>query len=232
MYLSIRKKHKGFTLIEVLIALFIFAILAILTMRGVQTTLDAKHKSKVALDALSELEIAYTVMQEDIEQIVNRNAIEPRGGLKLAFLTLIDNQSSVGDRAGLKDKYGYNRLEFTRMGRSTSLLKNKVSSLQRVAYFQNEDKLIRHSWRQLDATSNTFVDKRRLLSNLEKFELYFVDSYGRKTPNWQLKPALRNPNPSQPSMELPRGIIVNFSIKQYGNIEWVFSLSEVLNHEI
>ena len=46
------RKNKAFTLIEVMIAIFIFSILAILSMRGLQTTLMAKKRSQEILDLL------------------------------------------------------------------------------------------------------------------------------------------------------------------------------------
>lgn len=229
--LKLKYKITGLSLIEVMIALFIFSILAILSMRGIKNTYLAKEKSQTNLEQLAELETAYIIFQKDIEQIVNRNVLEPSGGIKLAFLTPVDNLTSSGTKSGLKDDFGYNRLEFSRTGNNTTMLINPVSDLQRVAYYQDEDKLIRHSWRQIDATKNTYVDKRRLLSNLENLSIFFVDSFGRKSQIWQPKPALISINPDQPTLELPRGIVINLKIKQYGSIEWIFNLPEVLNQE-
>jgi len=223
------KKNNGFTLIEVLIALFIFSILAILTMRGIQSTLEAKKRSQQALTQLAELEQAYLIIQNDIEQIINRNVIEPSGGIKLAFITPVDNLTSSGTKSGLKEQFGYNRLEFSRTGDINYLLNHKVSDLLRVAYYQDDDKLVRHTWRQIDPTKNTYVDKRRLLTNLDKLNISFVDANGKTLETWQAMPAKTSINPSQPTMNLPRGIIIDFNIKEYGNIEWIFALPEILN---
>ncbi|MBP9722462.1 MAG: type II secretion system minor pseudopilin GspJ [Gammaproteobacteria bacterium] len=226
---NIQKNVNGFTLLEIMIALFIFSVLAILSMRGIKTTYMAKEKSQLALDQLAELETAYVLIQKDLEQIINRNVFEPSGGIKLSFLMPIDNLTTSGTKSGLKDEFGYNRLEFSRTGNNTTMLNQRVSDLLRVAYYQNEDKLIRHSWRQIDPTKNTLVDKRRLLTHLEQLDFYFIDNMGRKSQVWQPKPAQVSINPSQPTLELPRGIIMNFKVKQYGNIEWLFILPEVLN---
>lgn len=229
---GVTKKNKiylGFTLIEVMIALFIFSVLSILTMRGLQTTFAAKQKSREALDQLAELEVAYTVLQRDIEQIINRNAQQPTGGLKLSLIVPIDNKSSSGQKASLKTDFGYNRLEFTRTGVSGNLINKKLSDLRRVAYFQDESTIVRHSWRQLDATKDTVVDKRRLLTNVENFNIYFVDEFGRKTDNWEVQPSKSSNESMQPMLELPKGIIIDFSVKNYGNIEWVFALPTVFN---
>jgi general secretion pathway protein J len=229
-YKNIQKiRFNGFTLIEVMIALFIFAILSILTMRGMQTTFAAKQKSRQALDRLAELEIAYSIIQRDIEQIINRNVLQPSGGFKLALLVPIDNTANEGLKASLNSESGYNRLEFTRTGIVNTLIDKKVSDLQRVAYFQKDKMIVRHSWRQIDPTPDTLVDKRRLLTNVERFEIFFVDQYGRKTDSWEMVPSKLATQSFQPVLELPRGIVFNFLIKDYGEIEWVFSLATVLN---
>lgn len=222
-------KYKGFTLIEVMIALFIFAILSILTMRGLQTTFMAKQKSKDALDQLAELEIAYSIMQQDLEQIINRNVLQPSGGFKLALLVPVDNTSSAGFKASMETELGYNRLEFTRTGVPAILVNQKLSDLQRVAYYQNGDRIIRHSWRQLDPVGDTAVDRRRLLTEVVDFKIYFVDEYGRKKDVWDVAPSKSAVQSTLPVIELPRGIVVQFSTKTYKDIEWVFILPQALN---
>lgn len=137
-------KQKGFTLIEVLMALFIFSILAILTMRGLQTTLNAKQISQQKLEQLAEIEIAYSIIQQDIEQIVNRNVLEPSGGTKLAFLVPIDSKANIGLRSSLMNEFGYNHLEFTRTGGINTIIRPKVSDLVRVAYYEKDSLLVRH----------------------------------------------------------------------------------------
>ena len=229
-------KHKrvnnnsGFTLIEVLVAMSIFAILAILTLRGLNTTMEAKTRSQHALDQLAEIEMSYIIIQRDIEQIINRNVTEPGGGIKLAFMTPIDNLTSAGTKSGLKEQDGYNRLEFTRTGDDdNAILAQKVSELLRVAYYHDQDTLVRNVWRQVDAASTTYVDKRRLLSNIEKLDISYIDAYGKVSQTWRAVPAKNNLNANQPTMMLPRGVIMSINIKNYGNIEWVFVLPEVLN---
>ncbi len=222
--------NSGFTLIEVLVALAIFAILTILTLRGLNTTMEAKTRSQKALAQLAEIEMSYIIIQRDIEQIINRNILRGDGDSRLAFMTPIDNLTSEGTKSGLKEEFGYNRLEFTRTGDDdNAILNHKVSQLLRVAYYQDRGELVRHAWRQVDATAATYVDKRRLLSNIEKLEISYVDAYGKASQTWRAVPAKYNLNPNQPTMALPRGIQMSFAIKDYGSIDWVFVLPEVLN---
>lgn len=220
---------QAFTLIEVLVALFIFSIIAILTMRGLQTTLTAKQSSQRVLDVLAEIETAYSIIQQDIEQVINRNVKASDGGLKLAFLVPVDNDASEGAKASAESEDGFNRLEFTRTGVSSAIIKYRVSDLQRVAYYQKGDMLARHSWRQVDPYSKSLIDKRRLLTKVEDLKIFFIDAYGRETGDWQVRKATYPINQMQTSMELPRGIIFRFNIKEFGNLEWVFVLPQVLD---
>lgn len=228
---QIQKKYsQAFTLMEVLVALFVFSILSILTMRGLQSVMTAKVKVQSTLDIIADLEVAYSVIQQDVEQIINRTVKDTQGGIKLAFIVPVDNEASAGELAGAKDENGYNRVEFTRAGVSSALISYKTSDLQRVAYFHNnQNMLVRHSWRQVDPIGDTLVDRRRLLSNVENLEIYFIDSLGRESNKWQIRQATKKFGYMIAGVELPRGVRFAFDIKDYGHIEWVFSLPQVLN---
>jgi general secretion pathway protein J len=193
-------------------------------MRGIQTTFMAKKKSHDVLDHLAELENAYLILQNDLVQIIKRPVKNFDGSFKPAIYIPVDDKSSSGEKAAQSSENGYNRLEFTRTGNNMDLIKYPSSDLERVAYYLKDDMLVRHSWRQVDATEDTFVDKRRILSEVTSFSLYFIDELGRKSENWGSTNKIKRSDSLDGGISLPKGIVINFSIKNYGNIEWVYAL--------
>src|SRR3989338_4904860 len=66
------KKNRGFTLIEIIVALFIFAIVGVLAAMSLNTMIRAHKRLDVADSHLLQLEISMTMMRRDIAQIIDR----------------------------------------------------------------------------------------------------------------------------------------------------------------
>lgn len=122
-------KSAGFTLIEVIIAMSIFAIVAILAYSGLHSVIMSKTNTEASLERLQELQMTMLTLSSDLQQLSNRQAHDALGGTLHALST----QSSEL------------LIEFTRSGwRNPANLQR--SSLQRVAYQLKDDSLIRIYW--------------------------------------------------------------------------------------
>jgi len=62
----------GFTLLELLVALSIFGLLAAMSYSGLQAVLQQQSYTEQAAERLGALQKLYLIMQRDIEQIVAR----------------------------------------------------------------------------------------------------------------------------------------------------------------
>jgi len=123
------KSNSGFTLLEILIALLILAIIAGITTAGLQQILTVHERSSQATQQLKKLQITMVVMQRDIEQAINYPA-------QSAF---IGNQ---------------NEITFTRTGYRNPLMAYARSTLERIRYSVNGNELIR-AFSPLDGTDFT-----------------------------------------------------------------------------
>ncbi len=66
------KNHSGYTLIEVLVALAVFATLAAITSSAMYYAFENRKKLTERADFFNELELAFSMISNDSIQILNR----------------------------------------------------------------------------------------------------------------------------------------------------------------
>ena len=133
----------GFTLLELLVALAIFALLSVMAYAGLSTVLTANQILDTHMERLSEVQRSVTLLSRDIRQTVNRNIRDTFGDTK---------QPLIG--ASEFDTLGTPAIELSRTGYANPL-GTKRSFLQRVAYRVEEETLYRNSWRVLDQAQDS-----------------------------------------------------------------------------
>ena len=160
--------QKGFTLLELLIASIIFAIMAIMAYGGLANVMDNSKSSERALKRLQQVQQSISVISRDFSQLVPRAIRDEYGNIQPAFIagTNIDNL-----------------VEFTRGGRvnPANLLR---STLLRVAYQFDDEKLVRLQWPQLDRAPGIEAKKTTLIDDVEEVTLRFLDQENRWQEHW------------------------------------------------
>ena len=148
-----RQRHKkletGFTLIEVMITLFIFAIISVGTMTSLTSALKSKAQLTEKLAAQSELATALTLLRTDFLHRINRPLRDEYG------------QTLSVDRSN-----GNTLITFLRAGRLNPQGLEARSELQRVAYLFENGQFIRRHWAAANPAPNTPVTDRVLLEDL------------------------------------------------------------------
>jgi len=160
--------QKGFTLLELLIASIIFAVMAIMAYGGLANVIDNSKSSERALKRLQQIQQSISVINRDFTQLVPR-AIRDEYGNKLPALIAGTNIDNL--------------VEFTRGGRvnPANLLR---STLLRVAYRFDDEKLVRIQWPQLDRAPGIKVKKTTLIDNVDKVTIRFLDQKGKWQEQW------------------------------------------------
>ncbi len=162
------KNVRGMTLIELLIAMAIFAVMSasiFITFNSFQKT---KEVTESSADVLKAYQLAFNIMARDIQQMAPRPVRNEFSDLSPALSV---NNDPV--------------MEFTRAGWNRSpFLKSKRSELQRVAYYVEDQKLMRASWKVLDRAQDSNPTRTPLLEGVEyiKFEMHYQD----EEENWQI----------------------------------------------
>jgi len=197
--------RAGFTLIELVVAISIFAIMTAIAYGGLHNILIARDQTEQNAKQLTELQLTVSWLGRDIEQIVDRGVRDEYG----------DSLPPVKGN----DIDGY-ALEFTHTGWRNPANRAR-SSLQRVAYTLKDDKLIRAYWRVLDRAEDSKPLETVILSGVKSFEVRYLDNSDEWHTSWpdNAGGALGSTTP-QPI--IPRGIEVNIDTKQFGKITRLF----------
>jgi general secretion pathway protein J len=82
-FAGVTKQESGFTLIELMISLGLFALIAVAGLAMVQGIINVQGRTEIRLDRLAELQRTVFVVTSDIDQIATgRVSGNPREGLK------------------------------------------------------------------------------------------------------------------------------------------------------
>ena len=195
-------KGRGFTLIELLVALAVFAVLAVMAYGGLNQVLMTRSAVDDQAEALRSLQRCYLVLARDIEGVVPRPVRDELGSERPAL-------ASGGGAAGAL-------LELTRGGWRNPAGQPR-SSLQRVAWRLDEERLVRYQWLVLDRVQDSQPLEQPVIEGVEQAEFRFLDREGQWQGQW--------PPPNvQGDAGLPRAVEVNLELERWGEIRWLFRL--------
>lgn len=194
-----KKNHKGFTLLEMMLALVIFSLLSIAGWQLLNTIsrsseLVAEHERRI-----SEIDMAFLSMKQDFRQIVDRG-VRIDGQLSQQSIFTGDTMLDTDDQA----------ISFVRSGWHNPGHRLPRSELQRVYYRLKDGQLERWYDLVLDAPSGAQPVTRTLLENINSLNFSFF-SDGR----WHS--ALN-------AEGFPKGIRVELELNDLGLIERDFEL--------
>lgn len=195
-------QQAGFTLIELMIAMAIFALLSIMSYSGLDSVMRNKEHTEASMLRLNQLQLSMTKLHRDIEQISSRGARDELGG---QLLNIASGQSD--------DLL----IQFTRNGWRNPA-KIVRSHLQRVAYKLDEDKLIRMSWPYVDRAQVDQVVESVLIDNIKSVEFRFLDEKSTWHDSWPRN----SDDPTTLVIPQPRGIEITLQMNDWGDVTRVF----------
>jgi len=197
---------EGFTLLELLVALAIFGLLAAMSYSGLQAVLQQQSYTEQAAERLGALQKLYLIMQRDIEQIVARTVRDEFG----------DAQPPV---------VGGDALQFTRGGWRNPAGRQR-STLQRVGYAYDDEQLIRYTWSVLDRAQDSEAVQQPLIEEIERMQLRYLDRNAEWQEQWPASDADSDPDPEDPLLAIPKAIEVTIEHNRFGPIVWLFQLPQ------
>ena len=173
--LPLRNNH-GFTLMEVMVALFILSIMSVVAVSGLNAVLRSQSKQVGLAHQLQSLQFTYSWLEQDIGEYVDRSTRSAHGELLPSMMLSHDQQLSQVGLPGLV------LLILTRGG---IIETPQTSSLQRVAYSLVDSQLIRYVWPVLDVTTASVPRSQVLLSDVAQIQIRHMSDQGTYFNNWQ-----------------------------------------------
>ncbi|MBK1887835.1 MULTISPECIES: type II secretion system minor pseudopilin GspJ [Marinobacter] len=204
------KGLRGFTLLEVMVAISITAVIGI----GVWQVLNNVIASRDRVDELSEsfdgLQRAMLLMERDIMQIVNRSARDIYGDFKPALTSREDDFSLMLTRQGWRNPLGIRR-----------------SSLQRVGWEYTGSELRRRYWPTVDQGQEDNSQDLLLLDGVTAFDLRFMNDQNSWEPEWPPEQAMASLSPgTRPEIAFPLAIEITLEHERFGEIVRTFVLPD------
>jgi general secretion pathway protein J len=200
------KTDSGFTLLELLIAITVFATMSVMAYGGLRNVIDNSGASEQALQRMKAVQTTITTIGRDVTQLLKRDIRDEYGNRQNYLLT--------GHNLDLL-------VEFTRGGRRNpaGLLR---STMLRVAYQLEDDKLTRMYWSQLDRAPGIAPYKTELIDKVESVEFRFMQDAGSWHNQW---PPLNASTTAGASAAKLRAVEVTVELQDWGKITRLYEVS-------
>ena len=192
---------KGFTLVELLVAIAIFAVLSALGWKVFDYLAKVKDRNAMHEANLEQLQESYQQILRDTMQAVPLTA-NIKGQQKPALV--LQN----------------GRFNFSKTG-VTDPLQQGISPHERVEYQYRADekKLYRLKYRNLHQTGNDQPESSVMLDEVEAFEIVVLNP--NELSSWPESSI--DPQQTEQLRLLPKGIKINLTVRDV-QYEWIFSL--------
>ncbi len=192
-----RRAQAGFTLLELLVAMAIFALFAVMAYGGMGSILETRARTDAVSARLTAIQMAVMFLERDTAQAVLR-PVRGEYGRELPALYTYLGEEQV--------------LEFTRGGYANPAGRQR-SHLQRVAWSFADRTLYRLAWPVLDRVPDSRPVREVMLEDVEAVAWRFLDRSNRWHNQW---PPL-NVDPRFAG-ELPRAIEWTLTLDGWGRI--------------
>jgi general secretion pathway protein J len=189
------KRSLGFTLVELLVAMAIVAVIGVMALGGLSTAINQQAIAQERAERWRDIQFGMRVVVQDLAQIHPRPTREELGEAFQPSLLASPNAQFPLEmsRGGWANPAGFPR-----------------GTVLRVAYAWEQDVLIRFHWPVADRTLATPPLRTELMSGVNNLEVRFLDASGQWHFEW---PPL---DMSGPARNVARPRAVEFSVELEG----------------
>jgi len=197
----------GFTLLELLVAMAIFAILGTLALSGYTELQQQSEYAEQRLERLREVQRAMQAIAQDLAQIEPRPIREPLGETLIPAVLATDSI-----------EYG---LQFTRAGWSNTAGRSRPT-LQRVGYRLDGEGFWRDHWPVLDRTLAMEPTRVKLLGKVRSVRFRFMNATREWVDRW---PVSDGTNVAGSERLRPAAVEIVLDLEDWGEIRRVIEVA-------
>jgi general secretion pathway protein J len=202
-------KARGFTLIELMVAILILAIMATMAYGAIQNSVANRDVIQANEKRLLEVQTAMRVMSQDFVQLVPRPVRQPVGD---GWLPALQGEAD-----------GRPLVSFTRGGWANPAGIQRPG-LQRVSYVFENGTLRREHWPVLDATLASETIKRELVTKVRSIRIRYMDVGRQWREQWPVQGVAPGALPGE-DLSRPIAVEVTLELEDWGSIMRVFEVA-------
>ena len=191
-------KRCGLTLLEILVALFIFMIITLILSRALHLIVNIQSETENKAHALSVLQRALLIMAHDTQTIIDRPTLDAAGKEQVSLTGTPQSMT------------------FTHATIISNL--DHGSALRRIHYFWQHGALWRETWQQLDLPPHAISQQQLLLNHVTTIHFQYLNRAGQFEDRWPI-------NSPDNTGALPLAIRVSLNITPWGQLEQVYILA-------
>ncbi|WP_394222268.1 type II secretion system minor pseudopilin GspJ [Alteromonas gracilis] len=210
MGVNVKSSQRGFTLIEVLIAMAIFAMIGLASTNILTTVINSNDISEERFAKLQLLQRAMITIERDLQQAVPRTS---RVNGEKQDVVMAGGETADSDDDGIG---------FVRGGWHNPQLMLPRSTLQFVAYRLRENKLERLYSNYVDNVIGYEPKVRVLLEDIESLKIEFLATSNSNSLDDEDDGSWSE---SYKGTALPRAVAIEFVSKDFGRIRREFTLT-------
>jgi general secretion pathway protein J len=196
---SLQPRQSGFTLLEVVVSVALFAIIAALAYGGLDSVLRARAQMAEQAGLLARLQFAVGQIERDLRAIADRPVRDAQGQSQPALF---------GTSTGFElSRHGY-----------ANALGAARAEIERAAYRRQQQRLLRLRWSALDRAPGSRPEESELLSGVSDFRLRYFGRNGREYDRW--------PAPGNTELR-PRRVEVEIEVEGLGRIRRLLELPDI-----
>ena len=202
-----RGASLGFTLVEVLVAIAIFAFVGVMSLSGYTQLQKQTEYQEQRVQRIREVQRAVQTLAQDLTQVEPRPIREPIGEQHIAAI-----------QSGESLDYS---IEFTRAGWSNTAGLPRPT-LQRVGYRIDQDGLWRDHWRVLDRVQASEPVRVNLLKGVRGMQLRFMNPSHEWVERW---PQLQGPATLEQERQRPLAVEFTLDLEDWGTVRRIVEVA-------
>ena len=197
------RRAQGFTLLELIVVIAVFAVFSAMAYGGLNYVLTARKSLEVQLARTAEWQKAFQRLRNDLELAVPRPGRDDFGQPMAALVF---------------EEFGA-RIEFTRAGWRNPLSLPRPS-LERVVYRYDDRRreLLRETWRVLDRAADNDPVQLVLLTQIDDVRWRFMDGNRQWQERW---PSQGSSTGGAAAAQLPKALELTLESKDFGEVVWL-----------
>ncbi len=207
-------RRAGFTLIEVVIAMFIAAIMFAIGYRTLNQAMIERGYLKTSQDRVTEIQRGMRIVAQDFAQVVARAARDAQGQGDMQPALIANGRDNT-------------LLTFTRSGWSNPAGIQRPAE-ERVRYMFVDGSLVRDHWLSVDPALNSEPRERVLLTRVKSVTIRFLDPMSR---NWRTDWPVNTPTGpvgvlNFDEIYLTRPLAIEFTVEfeDWGRVQRIFEI--------